>query len=275
MATETKYTNSASVLDKSGGLGWGPAANFIGSDRGTWAGCFGLNTGLHSDYLRGHYSAFTITGAIGKVEADLTGKDVVTFTSYDMYIEFYNSTDGWCAGHEIGEWASTTDVLKNIECAHWAWTDTKIDSLDIRVYVENVIATGSSTVSCSTCMITVTTASLPSAPADPTIIADGVGDLTVSSDNPSDGGAPLDNVEHQISTSPTFSSGNITWTKNSAPTDPQTNQFAGLGNGAGPYYARARYHNDVGWGDYNSSPYNSATTWDVPTVPQTVGADLQ
>jgi len=112
-----------------------------------------------------------------------------------------------------------------------------------------------------------TPATIPGTPADPTISATAVKTMHVVATNPSDGGTALDDIEIQISTSSTFASGNITWTKGSAPTvTSQTHDFTsgdGVVDGT-LYYARTRYHNGVGWGAYNTSPYNSATSWDVP-----------
>lgn len=104
----------------------------------------------------------------------------------------------------------------------------------------------------------------PAIPANPTITATAVKQMSTSQASPDEGDSSLTDVEVQISTSSTFASGNITWTKGSAPTDPQTHDFTS-GDGVVDstlYYARARYENATGWGSYNLT-YNSATSYTI------------
>jgi len=212
---------------------------------------------------------FTITGQIGwvrgyaKVRRIDSAGDGGTMTRLYMY---FNDGGGYCSGHNVGT-VGTSYVTRSAICTHHAWTSSTIQNMQIKIQAD-LRADGNSTVRAGVDYIysNVSNPIAPSAPADPSIVADGVGDLTVSSNTPSSGGDTITNVEHQISTSPTFASGNSTWTKGSAPTNPQTHQFTGEGNGQ-LHYARARYYNNyAGWGAYNASPYNSATTWDVPST---------
>jgi len=185
-------------------------------------------------------------------------------------MEFYNGSS-WCSGHTFTS-IGTSDTLKLVNCSHHGWNKTERDALQLRARCYNSGATsnGDITVDVFAASYNYDPAVAPSAPADPSITADGVGDATVSSNSPFDGYTDLDNVHHQISQSSTFASGNIDYYKGSAPSNPQTHQFTGL-TADGLYYARARYHNAINWGGYNSSPYNSDRIWDQSNAPAWAG----
>jgi len=213
---------------------------------------------------------FTITGQIGwvrgyakvrRIDSAGSGGDMTRLYMY------FNDGGGYCAGHNVGT-VGTSYVTRSTICTHHAWTSTTIQNMQIKVQAD-LRADGNSSVRAGVDYIYANVANpvAPSAPADPSIVADGTDSVTVSSNTPSSGGDTITNVEHQISTSSTFASGITTWTKGSAPTNPQTHQFTGLSSGQ-IYYARARYYNNyAGWGDYNAYPYNSDTTWTLPAAP--------
>ncbi len=211
-------------------------------------------------------------------------------TEASLYFKF--SKDGgatWCSAiHYPGTMptssCSSSAWSSYVTCAHSnaPATLTEANTNDLKMRVTGAVGPVGSTVYLDAVemRITYTTTTVPAAPADPTISATAVKQMSTSQASPDDGGDTLDDVEVQISTSSTFVSGNITWTKGSAPTDPQTHDFTsgdGVVDGT-LYYARARYHNSVGWGGYNLTPFNSATSWDVPStsidptlVPNAVG----
>lgn len=118
----------------------------------------------------------------------------------------------------------------------------------------------------------ITTDDVPDTPGDPTfssLSADARGGfVTVSSNSPDNNGSSLTDVQFQIDDNTSFNNANgrrQTWTKGSAPSNPQTHNFTRMDYNV-TYYARARYENGVGWSSYNSSPYNSTTTWGLPST---------
>lgn len=255
------------------GSGWSNTSNANGSNSGTYA----LWTSGSSS------TSTNLAENMSSLSGVPSGEDIDSVTLYiysrqmnsgnaTIWYSFSYNGSAYCSGHS--DTITSTGGLDSAVCSHFSYTTSGIrtGSHKLRVYATGLDYSIVYGFQVAYFRITVnsSSATAPSAPADPSITADGVGDLTVSSNSPSDGGATLDNVEHQISTSSTFASGNSTWTKGSAPSNPQTHQFTGEGNGQ-LHYARARYHNSVGWGAYNSSPYNSATTWDVASAPTWAG----
>ncbi len=265
MATETQYVSTGTNVDNSGGTAWNNPSNVEGSANdnvyATVVDVLG-GSGEHSDHLNMDFAVYSLTESIQSVTAYVECKRSSGITSNSPYIYFYNSTDGWCAGHLVSS-ISTSEQTRSATCSHFSWNATKIDSIQLRFTIENYNSDPGGTIYADRAWVTVIEViTVPDAPADPTISATAVKTMSVSSANPASG-SPFTDVEIQISTSATFASGNITWVKGSAPSSPQTHDFVG-GDGVVDdtlYYTRARYQNSGGWGDYNASPYNSATSY--------------
>lgn len=266
MATETLTTNANSMIGF-----WSNPDNTQVEDAN-----FATAGGTDFDFLQCHMPQGNISNvaSFDSVHFRVIGYNSPASTNIFAKVS-KNGGANFCSGHDLegaGAFSSSFGVDGDsgwILCSHSeapaSEAEWEATAGQIRVRIDRGLTLSNAGIDFVQIRATYTTGTVPAAPTDPTITADGVGDLTVSSNSPDDGGGTLDDVEHQISLSPTFASGNITWTKGSAPTDPQTHQFTGLANGAGPYYARARYHNILGWGAYNASPYNTATVWDVPS----------
>jgi hypothetical protein len=263
MASKTIY---ADAVISSGG--WINTNNLLGSNSGTISTWSGSSTTSGVVEVRMSLPNIPSGSTINSVTLYIYSGQRQSSVATVVYKYRYNGS--WCGSYHTDTITGTMGLDSSV-CNHHTETVSGLNStsnrLRMRAYMTgldpDIFGFTQAKIAYFRITINYSTPTVPDAPADPTISATGIGQVQVSSSSPPDGGAALDNVEHQISTSSTFSSGNITWTKGSAPSNPQTHTFTGLSNGT-VYYARARYHNSAGWGSYNSSPYNSISTWSVP-----------
>ncbi|KKM69150.1 hypothetical protein LCGC14_1453730, partial [marine sediment metagenome] len=283
---QTSYVYGASAAQETrttGNRNWGSISNANGSGTGSYASALNLQsaTGDDSHYLRVIQDNFSgHSGTINYVEAGVYHyyDDVGGDGGVVCYLYFYDGSS-WCSGHNIGL-NQDTGGWDNVNCTHHTWTPSNVQDLRLRAYGNGSVFDASAIhfyISSFRAKVDYTPATVPAAPADPTISATAEKQMSTSQASPDDGGSALTDVEVQISISSTFASGNITWTKGSAPIDPQTYDFTsgdGVIDGT-LYYARARYKNSIGWGSYNLTPFNSATSFSVSRTSRQVTRIVQ
>lgn len=177
----------------------------------------------------------------------------------------------YCAGHTVYGFTGAGVWMSDITCAHWSWNKVHFQggyTIAVRYNSSNYEwPDGTTWVDAVRMTVNYTYGSKPGTPAAPSILADGVGSATVSSNTPSDGGITITNVQHQVDDNPSFNNGTgrlQTWTKGSAPSNPQTHQFTGC-TADEQYWSRARYYNAAGWGNYGSGNYDYI--WDQSNAP--------
>ncbi|KKN10197.1 hypothetical protein LCGC14_1039040 [marine sediment metagenome] len=273
MATDTK--TPATGVNESG---W-TTPNDVLSDNNSCARAVGSGASFDDKNMYATYPTSSIpSSSISLVEIIIQTNRTSEGGSYLDTVYFSkNNGSNYCAGHNfvaLVSFACYESVNLTLTCEHTGFggdiTKAEWNSNNIRVRIRHFTSVNTSYlwVDIISIRATYTESTAPAAPADPTISATAVKQMSTSQASPDDGGSVLTDVEVQISTSSTFASGNITWTKGSAPTDPQAHDFTsgdGVTDGT-LYYARARYKNAIGWGGYNLTPFNSETSWDVPST---------
>jgi len=234
---------------------------------------------------------FALTDAISitKVEVRAKGTDVNGITGVNMRM----SKDGFsteCVGnHGVrnGSWGTINTCGSSgwsnwQECTHSAFgssltvAQARSNDLGVRFLASADSEGGTARIDQIQVRISFELSSPPPAPPKATIASrttGGVISRTTSTDANGHGGGTPNNVQHQISTSSTFASGNLTWTKGSATSTTQTHDWSK----SHPtheiqedtlYYCRARLSTtEDGYGDWSpGSPYNSATSHDIPSI---------
>lgn len=117
-----------------------------------------------------------------------------------------------------------------------------------------------------------TTWDVPSDPIDPTLNADGVGDITATKPfTPSGNGSTITHWQVQFDNDNGF--GSIDYGSGDIAEGTSTRQATGLSNGV-VYFAQVRFKNAVGYGNWSLGSV-SEETWNVPSTPSdpTLNAD--
>jgi len=279
MTVTTKYGNSATEVSRGSDYGaWFNESNANGNtgsealgqiDYGNDPPPFGSGD-FSVNWLRFGIDNFNFSGqSVSSVVIGCRIRYSNGVSSTLKYRLSVNNGSTWCSS-EHTDVMGTSLTWETDTCTHHTFTNDNPDDMMIRIHADGS-STGTLNLWCAAVRVQithVTAATVPGVPADPTVSQSNAAYVTLSSSSPSDGGASLDNVEHQISTSSSFASGNITWTKGSAPSNPEITDSPAIAVALNTfYYVRARYHNSVGWGGYNPSAYNTITTWDAPNLP--------
>lgn len=116
-----------------------------------------------------------------------------------------------------------------------------------------------------------TTWNVPSTSSDPTLNADGVGDITgTKPSSPANNGSTITHWQYQVDNDSGF--GSIDYNSGDIVIGTSTDQATGLSNGV-VYYAQVRFKNAVGYSAAWSVGSVNETTWDVPDAQDLVLAD--
>ena len=139
MSSETQWCNVGSNVDYSSGMAWVNPTNIQGSTNdnvyATVTSPFG-GSSLHSDHLNANFPVFSTTGTITSVTIAFEVKRNSGITSNSPRLYIYNSTDGWCAGHDVSPFG-TTESTRSAVCTHHSWTYSKLDSIQTRCTILN------------------------------------------------------------------------------------------------------------------------------------------